>query len=120
MEVKRPDIPVAPIVLVAMNSRAIAPSNSPIVARPVETVEVGRELAWRVGRIAFHGETLGEAAAEFARYSDIRIQIDDPALANEKVTGLFVSADPVGFSQAVALSFDLHVEISDKQIRLTR
>jgi transmembrane sensor len=81
---------------------------------------VGRELAWRVGRLAFHGETLGQAAAEFARYSDIRILIDDPSIADQKVTGLFVSADPVGFSQAVATAFDLQVEISDRQIHLVR
>ncbi|HVV28146.1 MAG TPA: FecR domain-containing protein [Rhizomicrobium sp.] len=120
VEIKRPDVPVAPIVLVAMNSRAIAPQDAPIVAKPVPTAEVGRELAWRVGRLAFHGETLSEAAAEFARYSDVRIRIDDPEIGNEKVTGLFVSADPVGFANAVAVSFDLRAEISDKQIRLVR
>ncbi|HEU0095322.1 MAG TPA: FecR domain-containing protein [Rhizomicrobium sp.] len=120
VEVKRPDVPVAPIVLVAMNSRAIAPPDAPIIAAPVETAEVGRELAWRVGRIAFHGETLGQAAMEFARYSDVRIQIDDPEIANEKVTGLFVSADPVGFANAVAVSFDLRADISDKRILLAR
>jgi transmembrane sensor len=120
VEIKRSDVPVAPVVMAAMNSRAIAPPDSPIVATSVETAEVGRVLAWRVGRIAFHGETLGEAAAEFARYSDVRIQIDDPEIANQRVTGLFVSADPVGFANAVAVSFDLHAEISDKKIRLTR
>jgi transmembrane sensor len=118
VEVKRPGVPVAPTVLVAMNSRAIAPQDAPIVAKPVETAEVGRELAWRVGRIAFHGETLGEAAAEFARYSDVRIRIDDPAVANQRVTGLFVSTDPIGFANAVAISFDLRSEISGGQIRL--
>jgi transmembrane sensor len=117
VEIKRSDVPV---ILAAMNSRAIAPPDSPIVATPVETAEVTRMLAWRVGRIAFHGETLGEAAAEFARYSDVSIEIDDPEIANEKVIGLFVSADPVGFAKAVAVSFDLHAEISDKNIRLTR
>jgi transmembrane sensor len=120
VEVKRPGVPVAPVVLVAMNSRAIAPQDAPITSKPVETAEVGRELAWRVGRLAFHGETLAEAAAEFARYSDARIQIDDPEVARQKVTGLFVSTDPVGFANAVAVSFDLHTEISDSQIRITR
>jgi transmembrane sensor len=120
VEVKRPDTPVAPPVRLTMNNRAIAPPNAPIVAKTVETVEVGRELAWQVGRLSFHGETLGQAAAEFARYSDIRILIDDPTIAQQRVTGLFVSADPVGFSQAVATSFNLHVEINDRQIRLTR
>lgn len=120
VEIKRPGVPVAPAVLVAKNSRAIAPQDAPITAKPVETAEVGRELAWRVGRLAFHGETLAQAASEFARYSDARIQIDDPEVANEKVTGLFVSTDPVGFANAVAISFDLHTEISDSQIRITR
>ena len=120
VEVKRPGVAVAPTVLVAMNSRAIAPQDAPIVAKPVETAEVGRELAWRVGRLAFHGETLAEAASQFARYSDVRIQIDDPEVANQKVTGLFVSTDPVGFANAVAVSFDLHTEIGDNQIRITR
>lgn len=120
VEVKRPGVPMAPTVMVAMNSRAIAPQDAPIVARSVPTAEVGRELAWRVGRLAFHGETLAEAASEFARYSDVRIQIDDPEIANQKVTGLFVSTDPVGFANAVAISFDLRSQISGGQIRLAR
>jgi len=120
VEVKRRDVPVAPTVMVASNGRAIAPVDAPIVANPVETAEVGRELAWRVGRIAFHGEPLGEAAAEFSRYSAVRIQIDDPQVANEKVIGLFVSTDPVGFANAVAVSFDLRAEINGERIRLSR
>ena len=120
VEVKRQDVPVAPAVMVASNGRAIAPLDAPIVAKPVETAEVGRELAWRIGRIAFHGEPLGEAAAEFSRYSAVRIEIDDPHVANEKVIGLFVSTDPVGFANAVAVSFDLRAEIDGERIRLSR
>jgi transmembrane sensor len=120
VEVKRPGVPVAPVVLVAMNNRAIAPQDAPITAKSVETSEVGRELAWRVGRLAFHGETLTQAAAEFARYSDARIEIDDPEIASQKVTGLFVSTDPVGFANAIAISFDLHTDITDGRIRITR
>jgi transmembrane sensor len=120
VEVKRQDVPVAPPVLIAANNRAIAPPDAPIVAEPVETAEVGRALAWRVGRLAFHGEPLNVAASEFARYSPVRIRIDDPEVANKKVIGLFVSTDPVGFANAVAVSFDLHADISGDQIRLSR
>jgi len=120
VEVKRPNVPVAPAVRLAMNNRAIAPQDAPIVAKPVASAEVGRELAWRVGRIAFHGETLAEATAEFARYSDVKIQIDDPAVANQRITGLFVSTDPVGFANAVAVSFELRSQIVDGKILLTR
>jgi transmembrane sensor len=120
VEVKRQDVPVAPAVLVASNNRAVAPPDAPIVAEPVETAEVGRALAWRVGRLAFHGEPLNVAASEFARYSPAHIQIDDPEIANKKVIGLFVSTDPVGFANAVAVSFDLRAEISGDRIRLSR
>ena len=120
VEVTRPDVPVAPAVRIAANTKAVAPKDMPIVAKPVTIAEVARTLAWREGRIAFHGETLAEAAAEFARYSDTRIRIDDPSIAREKVTGLFVSADPVGFAKAVATSFDLHAEIGDREVRITR
>ena|SRR5437868_4971827 len=95
------------------------PKDAPISAKFVESFEVRRELAWRVCRLTFCGEGLVEAATEFARYSDARIEIDDPEIAGQKVTGLFVSTDPVGFANAVAISFDLHTEITDSRIRIT-
>jgi transmembrane sensor len=120
VELKRPNVPVAPAVLVYKNTQATAPQDSPILAKAMQPEEVSRQLAWRVDRIAFHGETLVEAAAEFARYSDVRIEIDDPEVAKERVTGLYVSTDPVGFANALAISFNLRTEISDSKIRIFR
>ena len=120
VEVTRPDIPVAPSVRAPANTRATAPANAPIAAKPIEAAEVERALAWRDGRIAFHGEALGTAADEFARYSDIRIRIDDPSIAREKITGLFLAGDPIGFANAVAVSFDLRVAVGDNEVRLAR
>jgi len=79
--------------------------TSPSAPQPVPPSVVLRELAWRDGKIAFEGETLAQAAAAFARYSDVRIVIADPALAREPVTGLFAANDPVGFGRAVASLF---------------
>lgn len=120
VEVKRPDVPVAPVVRVAANNRATAPPDAAIATHAVAPQDVARELAWRVGRISFEGETLREAAAAFARYSDIRIVIADPQVADETITGLFVSNDPVGFSQAVAMSLSLRAEVSAGEIRISR
>jgi len=120
VEIKRPNVPTAPPVRVAINTRAVAPADAPIVAKAVAVAEVNRELAWRVGRIAFEGETLREAAAEFARYSDTPIVIDDPNVANLTITGLFVSNDPVGFSKAVAVSLNLRADVGQNEIHLTR
>jgi len=71
--------------------------------------DVERDLAWREGKIAFQGEPLSEAAQAFSRYSDLRIVIEDAALAREPVTGLFAANDPAGFGIAVASIFDARV-----------
>jgi len=80
---------------------------------------VERRLAWREGMIAFNGETLREAAQEFARYSNVNILIEDAAVASRTVTGLFAARDPIGFAEAIALSMDLHVEVYEDSVRLT-
>jgi transmembrane sensor len=88
--------------------------------RPVAPEAVTRELAWREGKLAFEGETLGQAVAAFARYSETRIQIRDPGLEREPVTGLFAANDPVGFSRAVARVFDAKLEQDGGKLVLTR
>lgn len=91
-----------------------------LTTAPLPADKVERALAWREGRIAFEGQALSEAISTFARYSDTRIVIEDPAIAREEITGLFQSNDPVGFAQAVALSFDLTAEVGENQVRLRR
>lgn len=92
-----------PATLVTANSRASLGGcdAAPAVAQ-VSPDALQRELAWREGKIAFHGESLAEAAQMFARYSDTRIVVDDLALAGMPVTGLFAANDPLGFADAVA------------------
>lgn len=78
--------------------------------------QMGRELAWREGKIALQGETLAEAVALYARYSDTPIVISDADLARTQVTGLFAVNNPLGFSQAVAHVFDAEVRQEDGRI----
>jgi transmembrane sensor len=105
-------------VRVGANMRLVAVEQAvPVLVQPAE---LQRQLAWREGRIAFEGETLGQAAAQFARYSDVRIVIGDSALAEERITGLFLANDPVGFSRAVAISLGLEVEVASSEVRLLR
>jgi transmembrane sensor len=119
VEVKRPAIPQAPPVRVSVNSKAVAPEDAPIETHAVEPTEISRALAWRVGRISFDNETLKDAAGEFSRYSSIEIQID-PSVADETITGLFVSNDPVGFARAAATSLNLRADIGAREVRITR
>jgi transmembrane sensor len=105
---------------------ALLPANTRLVladrARPQSVAPdlVTRELAWRDGKLAFEGETLKQAADAFARYSDTRIEIRDPVLAREPVTGLFAASDPAGFSRAIARVFDARMEQDGDSLVLSR
>jgi transmembrane sensor len=84
----------------------------------VEPGALGRELAWRDGKLAFEGETLREAAEAFARYSDRRILIRDEQLAAETVTGLYAANDPIGFGRTVAQVFGAGLRVEGRNVIL--
>lgn len=113
----------APLQL-PQGSRLVFPLESPIGQLPTPQAIapdlVSRELVWREGKIAFEGEALIDAAAEFARYSKVRIEIRDPSLAREPVAGLFAASDPIGFSRAVASLFGARIEQSGNTVVLSR
>jgi transmembrane sensor len=111
-------------IVLPANSRLVLPPSTTGAAAPaaqaISSDLAARELAWREGKIAFEGERLDQAAAEFARYSKTRIEIADPALAAEPVTGLFSAGDPMGFGRAVAGLFDAKIERQGDVVILSR
>jgi transmembrane sensor len=54
--------------------------------RPVTAVDAERKISWSEGWLAFDGETLENVAKTFNRYSDARIEITQPELANMHLT----------------------------------
>ncbi len=121
VEVTQSDHPIPTPLRATLNTEVIASTGDAhpalaIVAAP----ELDRQLAWREGRLAFEGQTLTQAAAEFARYSDTRIIIDDPSLGQEEIAGLYQANDPVGFSRAIATSLNAHAQVGDGIVRITR
>ena len=95
-----------PVRLSAEHAVQVA-SAGVLAPATVGSAAVDRAMAWRQGQIDLDGLTLGQAADEFARYSDRRIVIDDPTVARLKMTGLFSASDPDGFAKAAALSLGL-------------
>lgn len=81
---------------------------------------VTRSLAWRDGQLAFEGESLAQAATEFARYSPQRLIVDDHELAGRHISGLFAATDPEGFARAAALSLGARVKAGKDSIVLYR
>ncbi len=88
-------------VRLSSNSGADVTANG-LDVHELSPADVTRALVWREGMLSFEDTSLDHAAAQFARYSDLRIILDDASLRQETVTGLFSATDPQGFVQAVA------------------
>ena len=63
--------------------------------------DVARETSWLDGRLAFDNDPLAAVVAEMNRYSDKKIVIRDPAVANTPVLGVFKAGDVDAFVRAV-------------------
>ncbi len=93
--------------------------QSVVLKERVETVqqlpkaELDRKLAWRKGVLVYSGESLEEVIAEVSRYTDIKIEIADPALAGKPVAGYFPVSRIDGLFQALELNFGIRVERLD-------
>ena len=117
VELQRTSEPEEPLVRASANIQAIAAIDAPIVTVAMPEEKLARDLEWQYGRIALDDETLTDAAAEFARYSEVRIKVD-PAVSNRTVTGLFASNDPVGFAKAATSVLKLRMEVKDNEVRI--
>jgi transmembrane sensor len=109
---------VAPVRLHANTVARPAISSVPnatavLVAEPLAPIEVDRRLSWQRGQLSFEDVTLGDALQEFSRYSDTRVVIDEPAISQLRVVGLYSASDPVGFAKTVAISLGLRFEMRD-------
>ena len=110
----------ADVLAEAASSAAGAGDAGAVSTRQVGAEAVARGLAWRDGMLSFNGESLAEAAAEFDRYSSVRIVIDDPRLGRETLTGLFSVSDPQGFAKAAASALNGKVSQSGNEVHIYR
>ncbi|AOH83189.1 hypothetical protein AWL63_03555 [Sphingomonas panacis] len=100
------------------NQRMIAASGTEDTVTPLSQDTVDHALEWRNGLLAFEDETLADAAREFARYSNISIEVSDPSVGQQTITGLFDSRDPRGFAQSAALSLGMRVQNYPHAVRI--
>jgi transmembrane sensor len=99
-------------------TKMLMSNATPSAPQALAPATVGRLLAWREGMVGLDGETLTEAAAEFNRYNDRHIVIDDPALGRERLVGYFRANDPESFVKAVANTLGAQVTADDRDLRL--
>ena len=89
-------------------------------AEVVSDVELGRKLAWRQGQLIYSGQPLAEVLADVSRYSDIEIEIADPALRDLPVGGSFSANQTDAILAALENNFGIHAQWLDAHhVRLT-
>jgi transmembrane sensor len=89
-------------------------------AEAVPSADMGRKLAWRQGQLIYTGQPLGEVLADISRYSDIKIELADPALENLPVGGAFRTDQIEAIFAALQNNFGVHAEWIDPQhVRFT-
>ena len=92
------------------------------VERPetVSSADMGRKLAWRQGQLIYTGQPLKEVLADVSRYSDIKIELADPALEDLHVLGAFRTDQIEAIFAALENNFGVHAEWIDPQhVRFT-
>jgi transmembrane sensor len=102
--------------LVHAGERTFVRDQATDIAVARQPVEVQRKLAWREGKLVFDNQTLGEAVADFNRYSQKKIVIADPALARRKLVGQYQIDAPERFAQDVGAVLQVPVVVTAEKI----
>jgi transmembrane sensor len=91
-----------------------------ILVQQKPLAEVEESLSWRAGYIIFHESSLADAVTELNRYNVRKIVIEDPDIAEIKLSGKFRTTDFDAFVRLIEGGFPLHVRQSSDRIVLTR
>jgi len=86
----------------------------------VSSADMGRKLAWRQGQLIYTGQPLKEVLADVSRYSNIKIELADPALEDLPVGGAFRTDQIEAIFAALENNFGVHAQWVDPQhVRFT-
>ena len=84
----------------------------------VEAIKLEDATAWERGKLIFDDVPLGQAALRVNRYTDRKIVIHDPAVAELSVSGVFQTGDADTFARAMAQYLELHASFDGDEIIL--
>jgi transmembrane sensor len=89
------------------NQEATVGVDGVLETHTVSSDELQRQSAWLSGKIIFSGQPLHEAIREMNRYSRRRLVVEDSALAETPVVGVFRTTDTQTFLAALRQSFNV-------------
>jgi transmembrane sensor len=89
--------------------------------RPLSEGEFVDRTAWRRPRLEFSGTPLLEAVAMMNRQNQVQLLIEDPAVGQLRISGIFGAQNTDSFVRSLENTFDLKAERrSENEIVLRR
>ncbi|MER2493903.1 FecR family protein [Catenovulum sediminis] len=80
----------------------------------LDAADIAINLSWRTGNLIFRGESLEQAMAEIARYTQTKFKLSDSqALRKVKVAGVFKTGDVNGLLSALKHNFNIEAQTLD-------
>ncbi len=102
--------PIPAPIFVSAGARVAVPVDGSGFApqvEPVTPVEINTALAWREMRFEFTNTSLAEAVDLFNHKSKVHVTLEDPSLAELRVSGIYWANNPEGFAKLLESSFDI-------------
>jgi transmembrane sensor len=81
--------------------------------------EAQEHLSWRTGVLMFRDQTLGEVVAEFNRYNQRKIVIEDSKIADLRIEGNFRATNVDAFVRLLESGFPVRARVEDDRVLLT-
>jgi transmembrane sensor len=103
----------APIELSAGEALQVRADGSATV---LPKADIEAATAWRQGKIIFRDQELADAVRRLNRYSRTQVVIDDPSLAQMRVSGVFESGDVRAFAEAMQAYLPVNVSGMDSSL----
>lgn len=76
----------------------------------ISEIDPAAAASWKTGMIRFRDVTLAEAVEEMNRYSETNLRVDDPELAEARLSGVFPAGDQDVFVESLTLHLDIRAE----------
>lgn len=102
--------------LLTAGERAFLEPEANAISVTRQPSEVSRKLAWREGNLILKNQTLGDAVADFNRYSPKTIVIVDAALADKRLFGQYKLDAPELFAKDVSTVLAVPISITADMI----
>ena len=89
------------------------------VAKPKRT-NIAATTAWTQHRLIFDGTPLGDVVDDFNRYNTRQLVVEDEALDDFHVSGVYSSTDPASLIRFLREQPGVDVIETDERVRITR